>query len=75
MLVDTLIEVKKSPVCSTGSGCSVLYIVSNEVGMGIVPENDLAREFRDLAGNLNQRVAEISDEVYLVVAGIPVKIK
>jgi adenosylcobinamide kinase/adenosylcobinamide-phosphate guanylyltransferase len=43
--------------------------------MGIVPENDLAREFRDLAGNLNQRVAEISDEVYLVVSGIPVKIK
>ena len=74
-LVDTLIEIKKSPVCSTGSGCSVLYIVSNEVGMGIVPENDLARKFRDLAGGLNQRIAEISDEVYLIVAGIPVKIK
>lgn len=54
---------------------SQVYIVSNEVGMGIVPENGLAREFRDLAGSLNQRVAEISDEVYLVVAGIPMKIK
>jgi adenosylcobinamide kinase/adenosylcobinamide-phosphate guanylyltransferase len=43
--------------------------------MGIVPENDLAREFRDLAGFLNQKVAEISDEVYMVSAGIPVKIK
>jgi adenosylcobinamide kinase/adenosylcobinamide-phosphate guanylyltransferase len=74
-LVDNLIQLKESTVCSGGTGCSVLYIVSNEVGMGIVPENDLAREFRDLAGNLNQRVAEIADEVYLVVAGIPVKIK
>ncbi len=52
-----------------------LYIVSNEVGMSIVPENRLAREFRDLAGALNQRVAEIADEVYLVTAGIPIKIK
>lgn len=74
-LVDTLTEIKASPVCSTGSGCSALYIVSNEVGMGIVPENELAREFRDLAGSLNQRIAAISDEVYLVVAGIQVKIK
>ena len=74
-MVDTLTEIKESPVCSSGAGCSVLYIVSNEVGMGIVPENDLAREFRDLAGSLNQRIAKIADEAYLVVAGIPVKIK
>ncbi len=52
-----------------------LFIVSNEVGMGIVPENKLARKFRDLAGTLNQKVAEIADEVYLVTAGIPLKIK
>lgn len=52
-----------------------LFIVSNEVGMGIVPENKLARHFRDLAGSLNQKVAEAADEVYLVAAGIPVKIK
>jgi adenosylcobinamide kinase/adenosylcobinamide-phosphate guanylyltransferase len=51
------------------------FIVSNEVGAGIVPENKLARQFRDLAGTLNQKVAEIADEVYLVTAGIPVKIK
>jgi adenosylcobinamide kinase / adenosylcobinamide-phosphate guanylyltransferase len=43
--------------------------------MGIVPENEMAREFRDMAGTLNQRVAEVADEVYLVVAGIPLKIK
>jgi len=52
-----------------------LYIVSNEVGTGIVPENDLAREFRDLAGTMNQRIAALADEVNLVIAGIPVKIK
>ena len=54
---------------------SRIYIVSNEVGMGIVPENDMARRFRDISGILNQKVAEVSDEVYLLVAGIPMKIK
>ena len=43
--------------------------------MGIVPENEMARRFRDVAGMLNQKVAAIADEVYMVVAGIPVKIK
>jgi len=54
---------------------SLIFIVSNEVGMGIVPENDLARRFREWAGFLNQKVAEIADEVYFMVSGIPVKIK
>ncbi len=54
---------------------SHIYIVSNEVGTGIVPENKMAREFRDLAGTMNQKVAGVSDEVFMVVAGIPVKIK
>jgi adenosylcobinamide kinase/adenosylcobinamide-phosphate guanylyltransferase len=54
---------------------SRLFIISNEVGMGIVPENELARRFRDLAGILNQKVAETADEVYLVTAGIAMKIK
>jgi len=54
---------------------SHIYIVSNEVGMGIVPKNDMARRFRDIAGILNQKVAEISDEVYLLIAGLPMKIK
>jgi adenosylcobinamide kinase/adenosylcobinamide-phosphate guanylyltransferase len=49
--------------------------VSNEVGLGIVPDNPLARKFRDLAGILNQRVAQAADEVYFTAAGIPVKIK
>ncbi len=54
---------------------SKLFLVSNEVGMGIVPENELARRFRDMAGFLNQKVAEAADEVYLVTSGIPLKIK
>jgi adenosylcobinamide kinase/adenosylcobinamide-phosphate guanylyltransferase len=54
---------------------STIYIVSNEVGLGIVPENKMAREFRDIAGILNQTIAEVSDEIYMLVAGIPLKIK
>lgn len=50
-------------------------LVSNEVGWGIVPDNPLAREFRDQAGWLHQKVAEVADLVVLVVAGLPVVIK
>ncbi len=50
-------------------------IVSNEVGMGIVPESRLGRSFRDIAGQTNQMVARLADEVYLLEAGIPGKIK
>ena len=74
-LIETLKQLKKDSVCSLKSGICNLYIVSNELGMGIVPENAMAREFRDLTGFLNQKVAAIADEVYLVTAGIPVKIK
>jgi len=54
---------------------SAIYIVSNEVGMGIVPENEMARRFRDAAGILNQTIAEVADDVYMLVSGIPLKIK
>ena len=57
------------------TGSTRLFVVSNEVGMGIVPENEMARQFRDMAGRLNQRVAEEADECFLVAAGIPLKIK
>jgi adenosylcobinamide kinase/adenosylcobinamide-phosphate guanylyltransferase len=56
------------------SHCPVV-LVSNEVGQGIVPENKLARQFRDLVGFVNQAVAGCADEVILAVAGIPIKIK
>jgi len=58
----------------SGSNSTVIF-VSNEVGMGIVPDNALARRFRDIAGRVNQKFANSSDEVYLIVSGIPLKIK
>ncbi len=73
---DTAVDVDIESLLSTAATCpSCIFIVSNEVGLGIVPENALARRFRDLAGTLNRRVAEIANEVYLVAAGIPLKIK
>ena len=54
--------------------CSVI-LVSNEVGTGIVPENELARRFRDVAGLVNQKVAACVNSVVWMVAGIPVVIK
>ena len=50
-------------------------IVSNEVGLGIVPDNALARRFRDLAGFVNQKVAQAADAAYLLTSGLPMKIK
>ena len=50
-------------------------IVSNELGMGLVPSYPLGRYFREIAGKMNQIVAEKADEVYLVVSGIQMKIK
>lgn len=54
---------------------SPVVLVTNEVGMGIVPENRLARHFRDIAGRVNQKLAQAADDVWLVVSGIGVKIK
>jgi adenosylcobinamide kinase/adenosylcobinamide-phosphate guanylyltransferase len=52
-----------------------IYLVSNEVGQGIVPDNVMARAFRDDAGRLNQRLASVADEVLFVTAGIPQVLK
>ena len=52
-----------------------VILVSNEVGLGIVPDNALARLFRDLAGAAHQRLAEICSEVHFVVAGLPMTLK
>jgi len=51
------------------------FVVSNEVGMGIVPDNALARRFRDEAGRINQRVAAVADTVLFMAAGLPLKVK
>jgi adenosylcobinamide kinase/adenosylcobinamide-phosphate guanylyltransferase len=52
-----------------------IFLVSNEVGTGIVPENRLARHFRDIAGFANQKVAACANQVIWMVAGIPVGVK
>jgi len=52
-----------------------VIFVSNEVGQGIVPENPLARAYRDLAGRSNQILAQSAEQVYMVVAGFPIEIK
>ena len=54
---------------------SPVVLVTNEVGLGIVPDNALARQFRDAAGAMNQAIARAADEVELVVAGLPVRVK
>ncbi len=52
-----------------------LYLVSNEIGSGVIPENRMARRFCDLAGIVNQRLAAAADQAWLVVSGLPVKLK
>ncbi|MHC2335615.1 bifunctional adenosylcobinamide kinase/adenosylcobinamide-phosphate guanylyltransferase [Bradyrhizobium sp. USDA 4454] len=54
---------------------SPVIFVTNEVGLGIVPDNALARTFRDAAGLMNQTIAGVADEVEFVVAGLPMKLK
>ncbi|WP_152394923.1 bifunctional adenosylcobinamide kinase/adenosylcobinamide-phosphate guanylyltransferase [Paenibacillus guangzhouensis] len=52
-----------------------LIFVTNEVGSGIVPEYPLGRQYRDLAGYMNRKLAEVCEQVYLVTAGIPIELK
>ncbi len=66
--IDALLEVLRQVNATS-------ILVSNEVGMGLVPPYPLGRAYRDLLGMVNQRVAAKADEVYLLVAGIPVRIK
>ena len=63
-LIDTL--------CNAGKP---IVLVSNEVGTGIVPQNKLARHYRDLVGSVNQAVAQTAGKVVWMVAGIPVVVK
>ena len=67
-------NVTKLVAALSAARCPVI-LVANEVGAGIVPENRLARLFRDAAGVTNQRIAALADEVIYMVAGIPMTIK
>lgn len=62
-------------VVSLQNTATPTILISNEVGLGIVPDNPLGREFRDQAGWLHQRLAQVADLVVLVVAGVPLLIK
>lgn len=80
--LSNLIEAERDVVAEVESLCHYLIttpipvlLVTNEVGMGIVPANALAREFRDQAGRMNQAVARVAEEVILMVAGLPIRVK
>lgn len=72
---------KKAILEKTSALCSLLrekkmhsFVISNEVGLSLVPPNRAGRQFQDLLGKINQLIAERANEVYLMVAGIPVKV-
>ena len=67
-IVSQLVDALKTASCP-------LVVVSNEVGTGIVPENKLARQYRDIIGRVNQAVAKTAGKVVWMVAGIPVVVK
>jgi len=66
--IDSFFNVIKNPPCS-------LIVITNEVGMGIVPENELSRAYRDRIGMVNQKIASIAHNVIFMVCGIPLMIK
>jgi len=70
------VEQEVALLCKRLFDCSgEIILVSNEVGMGLVPENELGREFRDAQGRMNQKVAEVADRVEFVAAGLPLCLK
>lgn len=71
---DILLETNK--LCAALAAAKQdIVLVSNEVGLGIVPDNALARKFRDHAGRINQAVAQAADHVVFIAAGLPLTLK
>jgi adenosylcobinamide kinase/adenosylcobinamide-phosphate guanylyltransferase len=76
LLADCDTEAEFDRLCAAARAARAkLVFVANEVGLGIVPDNALARRFRDESGRLNQRVAEIADHVVFMAAGLPLVLK
>jgi adenosylcobinamide kinase/adenosylcobinamide-phosphate guanylyltransferase len=71
---DILLEIKKIAESSYKIPAQVI-IVSNEVGMGLVPDNPMGRVYRDILGQANSIITDKADEVFMMVSGIPLKIK
>ena len=71
---EVIAEIEQLQHCLKKVNASFL-IISNEVGLGLVPDNRMGRLYRDILGRANQMLAQIADEVYLLVAGIPVRVK
>jgi adenosylcobinamide kinase/adenosylcobinamide-phosphate guanylyltransferase len=68
-------EIEELKACIEGFKATTFIIVSNEVGMGLVPSNKLGRVYRDLLGWVNQAVANFSQEVYLIISGLYLRLK
>jgi adenosylcobinamide kinase / adenosylcobinamide-phosphate guanylyltransferase len=76
MMADADVAARCRSLCDALRGLETpVVLVSNEVGMGIVPENRMARDFRDHAGRLHQDIAALANTVYFVAAGLPLKMK
>ena len=75
IIENTIMGEIKSLIKESRSRGYELSLVTNEVGSSLVPEHHISRVFRDIQGRINQEIASLSDEVYLVTCGIPVKIK
>ncbi|HEY3643584.1 MAG TPA: bifunctional adenosylcobinamide kinase/adenosylcobinamide-phosphate guanylyltransferase [Xanthobacteraceae bacterium] len=76
MMADAKIEAEIEGLeAALATAAAPVVLVANEVGSGIVPDNALARRFRDLQGGLNQRLAARADQVVLLVAGLPLIVK
>lgn len=76
MLGDHDVETAATALTEAVAACRArLWLVSNEVGLGLVPETPLGRRFRDAIGRLHQRLAQTADEVYFIAAGLPLRLK
>ncbi|MCX5701177.1 MAG: bifunctional adenosylcobinamide kinase/adenosylcobinamide-phosphate guanylyltransferase [Candidatus Omnitrophica bacterium] len=72
---ESILKKIKELLLALNKGKTKIILVSNEVGLGLVPINKLGRDFRDVAGKVNQLVAEKASEVYFMVSGLALKVK